>query len=170
LAFPKKPKSPSGATTGSIPPEKMVPFFRKNSRARQVHLDLSLEQIHIEREQPSGKDARAGDSLRLQQDTALLPRLWTSEPLMKLNFSSSNSPRQRKRAVEQRDKWNKNITSIYKMFQTSSCSLHGHMARILISEQKGLERPMVFRLEGRRHQERLGTGNRRSPRRACRRW
>jgi hypothetical protein len=30
----------------------------------------------------------------------------------------------------------KSITSIYKMFQTSSCSLHGHTARILMFEQK----------------------------------
>jgi hypothetical protein len=29
LAFLKKPKSPSGATTGGIPPEKMVHFFAK---------------------------------------------------------------------------------------------------------------------------------------------
>jgi hypothetical protein len=29
LGFPLKPKLPSGATTGGIPPKKMVPFFRK---------------------------------------------------------------------------------------------------------------------------------------------
>jgi hypothetical protein len=99
----------------------MDPLFRKNSRARQVRLDLSLGQIQIEREQPSGKDACAGDSVHLQQDTTLLPRLWTSGPLVKSNLSTSNSPKQRKRAAEQRDKRNKNITSIYKIFQTSSC-------------------------------------------------
>jgi hypothetical protein len=82
----------------------MFPFFRKNSRARQVHLDLSLGQIQIEREQPSGKDARARDSLRLQQDTTLLPRLWTSGPLLKSNLSTSNLPKQREKAAEQHGK------------------------------------------------------------------
>jgi hypothetical protein len=95
----------------------MVPFFCKNSRARQVHLDLSLGQIQAEREQPSGKDTRAGDSLCLQQDTALLPRLRTSGPLAKSILSTSNSPKQRKRAAEQHDKRNKIFTSIYKMFK-----------------------------------------------------
>jgi hypothetical protein len=33
LGFPQKTKSPSGATTGGIPP-KMAPFFHKNSQAR----------------------------------------------------------------------------------------------------------------------------------------
>jgi hypothetical protein len=113
-AFLKKPKSPSGATTGGMPPPKMVPFFRKNSQARQVRLDLSLRRIQIERGQPSGKDARAGDSLRLQQDTTLLPHLWTSGPLAKSNLSTSNSPKQRERVAEQCDKRNKSFTYIYK--------------------------------------------------------
>jgi hypothetical protein len=63
---------------GGIPPEKMVPFFRKNSQVRQLRLNLSLGQDQIECGRPSEKDARAGYRLRLQQDTALLPRLWTS--------------------------------------------------------------------------------------------
>jgi hypothetical protein len=167
LGFPQKTKSPSGATTGGIPPpRKNGPFFRKSSQARQVRLDLSRGQIQAEREQPSGKDARAGDSLRLQQDTTLLPRLRTSGPLVKSNLSTSNSPKQRKRAAEQRDKRNKNITSIYKMFQTSSCSLHGHVVPTLTLKQKRARRPVVFRLEGRRRRERLGTRSRRSPRQA----
>jgi hypothetical protein len=53
----------------------MVPFFRKNSQVRQLRLNLNLGQVQSERVQPSRKDARVGDSLRLQQDTALLPRL-----------------------------------------------------------------------------------------------
>jgi hypothetical protein len=107
LAFPRKPSHPRGLLRGASPPPKMVPFFRKKSQARQVRLDLSLGRIQAEREQPSGKDARAGDSLRLRQDTTLLPRLWTSGTLVKPNLSSSNSPRQRKRMMEQRDKRNK---------------------------------------------------------------
>jgi hypothetical protein len=126
LAFPREPSHPRGLLRGASPPKKMVPFFRKNSQARQVRLDLSLRRIQAGHEQPSGKDARAGDSLHLREDTALLPRLWTSRPLVESNVPSSNLPRQRK--TERRDKQNKNITSIHKMFRTSNCSLHGHTA------------------------------------------
>jgi hypothetical protein len=50
LGSPQKTKSPSVATTGGIPPpEKMVPFFRKNSQVRQLRLNLSLGQVQIER-------------------------------------------------------------------------------------------------------------------------
>jgi hypothetical protein len=49
LGFPQKTKSPSGATTGGTPPEKMVPFFRENSQVRQLRLNLSLRQVQIER-------------------------------------------------------------------------------------------------------------------------
>jgi hypothetical protein len=116
LAFPKKPKSPSGLLRGA-PPRKNGPFFHKNSRTHQVRFDLSLEKIQKERGQPSGKDTRIGDSLRLQLDTSLLPRLWTSGPLVKSNLSTSNSPKQRKGIGEQCDKRNKSFTSIYKIFK-----------------------------------------------------
>jgi hypothetical protein len=53
---------------------------------RQVRLNPSLRQVQAEREQPSRKDAREGDSLRLQQDMTLLPRLWTSGSLVKSKF------------------------------------------------------------------------------------
>jgi hypothetical protein len=96
-----------GGYYGGHPPPKMVPFFAKIRKHAKVRLDLSLGQIQAEREQPSRKDARAGESLRLQHDTTLLPFLWTSGPLVKLNLSSSNSLRQRKRTTEQRDKRNK---------------------------------------------------------------
>jgi hypothetical protein len=50
LGSPKKTKSPSGTTTGGIPPpEKMIPFFRKNSQVCQLRLNPSLEQVQIER-------------------------------------------------------------------------------------------------------------------------
>jgi hypothetical protein len=66
----------------------MVPFFRKNSQVHQLRLNLSLRQIMVEREQPSGKDARDGDSLLLHQDTTLFPRLWTSGSLVKSKLST----------------------------------------------------------------------------------
>jgi hypothetical protein len=117
LGFPQETQATLGGYYGGRPPpKKNGPFFHKKSRTRQVRLDLSLGQIQIEWGQPSGKDARAGDSLRLQQDTALLPRLWTNGPLVKSNLSTSNSPKQRKGAAEQCDKRNKSFTSIYKMF------------------------------------------------------
>jgi hypothetical protein len=97
LAFPRKPSHPRGLLRGAPPPpEKMVPFFRENSQVRQLRLNLSLGQVQIERGYPSGKDARVGDSLRLQQDMALLPRLWTSGTLVKSKFSTSDLPKSRK--------------------------------------------------------------------------
>jgi hypothetical protein len=89
LALPRKPSHPRGLLRGGAsPPEKMVLFFRKNSQVRQLRLNLSLGQVQIERGQPSGKDARVEDSLCLQQDTTLLPRLWTSGPLVKSKLST----------------------------------------------------------------------------------
>jgi hypothetical protein len=69
LGFPQETQVTLGGYYGGIRPRKNGPFFRKNSQARQVRLDLSLGQIQIERGQPSRKDARVGDSLRHQQDT-----------------------------------------------------------------------------------------------------
>jgi hypothetical protein len=111
LAFPRKPSHPRGLVRGASPPppEKMVPFFRKKSQVRQLHLNLSLGQTQIEHGQPSGKDARVGDSLRLQQDTTLLPRLRTSGPLAKSKLSTSDLPKSRKRAAKRRNKQNKNL-------------------------------------------------------------
>jgi hypothetical protein len=59
LGSPQKPKSPSGATTGGMPPppKKWSHFFAKTREARQVRLDSSLGRIQMERGQPSGKDA-----------------------------------------------------------------------------------------------------------------
>jgi hypothetical protein len=137
----------------------MAPFFRKNWQVRQLRLNLSLRQIQADRERPSGKDARARDSPRLQQDTAFLPRLWTSGSLVKSKLTTSDLPKSRKRVAEQRGKRNKDSASIYKILQTNSCSLHGHEARMLTSKQKGPRRPVVFTLEGRRRQEHRGTKN-----------
>jgi hypothetical protein len=116
LAFPRKPSHPRGLLRGaSPPPEKTVPFFCKNSQVRQLRLNLSLRQVQAEREKPSRKDTRAGDSPRLQQDTTFLPRLWTSGSLVKSKLSTSDFPKSRKRVAEQRNKRNKDTTFIYKM-------------------------------------------------------
>jgi hypothetical protein len=92
LALPRKPSHPWGLVRGASPP----PIFRKLLQARQVRLNLSLRQVQVERKKPSRTDMRAGDSLRLEQDTTLLPRLWTSRPLVKLKLSTSNLPKSRK--------------------------------------------------------------------------
>jgi hypothetical protein len=113
----------------------MVPFFRKNSQTHQVRLDLSLKQTQAERERPSGKDARARDSPRLQQDTAFLPRLWTSGSLVKSKLSTPDLPKSRKRAAERRGKRNKDSVFIYKILGTDSRSLHGRKARMLTSKK-----------------------------------
>jgi hypothetical protein len=107
LALPRKPSHPRGLLWGASPPERMALFFRKNLQVRQLRLNLSLRQIQVEREQPSGKDARAGDSPHLLQDTAFLPRPWTSGSLVKSKLSTSDLPKPRKRVVEQCDKQNK---------------------------------------------------------------
>jgi hypothetical protein len=58
-------------------------------------LSFRLE-VQVERKKPSRTDVRAGDSLCLEQDTTLLPRLWTSRSLVKLKLSTSNLPKSRK--------------------------------------------------------------------------
>jgi hypothetical protein len=118
LGFPQKTKSPSGATTrGSPPPRKNGPIFLQNSQVRQLRLNLSFRQVQAEREQPSGKDAREGDSLRLQRDTALLPRLWTSGSLVKPKFSTSDLPNARR---EQRNGMTSKIKSFTYIYRNVS--------------------------------------------------
>jgi hypothetical protein len=92
----------------------MVPFFRKNLQVRQLRLNLSFGKVQIERGQPSGKDARVGDSLSLQQDKALLPRLWTSGPLVKSKLSTSDLPKSRK---EQRNDVTSETKKLYLYLQ-----------------------------------------------------
>jgi hypothetical protein len=92
----------------------MIPFFRKNSQVRQLRLNLSLGQTQIEREHPSGKDARVGDSLCLQQDTALLPCLRTSGPLAKLKLTASDLPKSRKEQQSGKTSEMKSFTYIYR--------------------------------------------------------
>jgi hypothetical protein len=121
---------------GGIPPPKMVPFFHKNSQVRQLRLNLSLGQGQIEREQPSGKDAGVGDSLRHQQDTALLPRLWTSGPLVKSKLSTSDLPKSRKEQRNGVTSETKSFTYITETSQVKNCTLHGHEARMLTFKKK----------------------------------
>jgi hypothetical protein len=82
-----KPKLPSGAAAGGIPP-KMVPFLRKKkqlTRAKHVFTSASSK-IQTGRRQPSGKDAQVRDSLRLREDTTLLSCLRPSRPLAKIKL------------------------------------------------------------------------------------
>jgi hypothetical protein len=88
LAFPRKPSHPRGLLRGA-PPQKMVPFFAKNSTRKhaKVCFDLGLERIQAGRRWPSRKDARARDSLRLREDTTLLSCLRPSGLLTKTELS-----------------------------------------------------------------------------------
>jgi hypothetical protein len=64
-----------GGYYGGIPPKKMVPFLCKkenNSCALSMFLLRPRAKIRTGRRQPRGRDARARDSLRLREDTALL--------------------------------------------------------------------------------------------------
>jgi hypothetical protein len=137
LGSPQKTKLPSGLLQGA-PPRKNGPIFsQKFASAPTTPRHLNLRQTQAERERPSGKDARAGDSPRLQQDTTFLPRLQTSGSFVKSKLSTPDLPKSRKRAAERRGKRNKDSVSIYKILQTNSYSLHGHEARMLTSK-KGL--------------------------------
>jgi hypothetical protein len=117
LGSPQKTMPPSGATRGASPPEKMVPFFSQKFASSPTTLNLSFGQFQIERGQPSGKDARVGNSLRLQQDTTLLPCLWTSGPLVKSKLSTSDFPKSRK---EQRNGMTSEIESFTYIYRNVS--------------------------------------------------
>jgi hypothetical protein len=87
LALPRKPSHPRRLLRGA-PPQNGPIFFAKIRKCANYASNLSLRQVQAEREQPSRKDARDGDSLRLQQYMALLPRLWTSGSLVKSKLST----------------------------------------------------------------------------------
>jgi hypothetical protein len=89
-AFPRKPSHPRGLLQGPPPPpKKWSHFFAKNSTCRRakVCFDLGLERIQAGRGWPSGKDARARDSLCLREDTTLLSCLRPSGPPTKIELS-----------------------------------------------------------------------------------
>jgi hypothetical protein len=76
LAFPRKPSHPRGLLRGaSPPPKKWSHFFAKTRKHAKYDSNPSLGRIQAGHEWPSGKDARVRDSLRLREDTALLPCL-----------------------------------------------------------------------------------------------
>jgi hypothetical protein len=57
LVFPENQVTLGGYYRGHPPPPKNGPIFSQNSQMRQLRLNLSLRQVKVEREQPSGKDA-----------------------------------------------------------------------------------------------------------------
>jgi hypothetical protein len=70
------------------PPPKNGPIFsqkKKLTRAKDVSTSASSK-IRTGCRQPSGKDARVRDSLRLREDTALLSYLRPSRPLAKIEL------------------------------------------------------------------------------------
>jgi hypothetical protein len=107
LGFPKKPSHPRGLLQGASPPQKNGPIFSQKFASMISTTQPKPRANSAVRKRPSGKDARAEDSLRLREDMTLLPHLWTSGPLVESNLPSSNSRRQRKRTTEQCDKRNK---------------------------------------------------------------
>jgi hypothetical protein len=73
---------------GHPPPKKWSHFFAKKkqlTRAKHVSTSASSK-TGTGRRQPSGKDARARDSLRLREYTALLSCLQPSRPLAKIEL------------------------------------------------------------------------------------
>jgi hypothetical protein len=77
-----------GGYYGGHPPQKWSHFFAKKkqlTRAKYVFTSASSK-IRTGRRQPSGKDARARDSLRLREDTTLLSCLQPSRPLAKIEL------------------------------------------------------------------------------------
>jgi hypothetical protein len=167
LSFPQKTKSPSGATAGGIPPKKWSHFFRKKLASSQTckeRFNLSLERVQAGRRWPGGKDARARDSLRLHEDTALLSCLRPSRLLTKLNFPQPKLT-QAKEKTEQRDKQNKKHhlnLQVFGHLKSSLDYLHGHTAQTLTLKQKRAQRPVIFSPGSRRRQERRRIGSPRS--------
>jgi hypothetical protein len=74
-----------GGYYGGTPP-KMVPFFRKKPTRAKYASTLASSKIQTRRGWPSGKDARARDSLRLHEDTTLLSCLRPSRLLAKIEL------------------------------------------------------------------------------------
>jgi hypothetical protein len=77
-----------GGYYGGHPPPKWSHFFAKKkqlTRAKHVSTSASSK-VRTGRKQPSGKDARARDSLRLRKDTVLLSCLQPSRPPAKIEL------------------------------------------------------------------------------------
>jgi hypothetical protein len=73
---------------GHYPPKKWSHFFAKKKKlTRAKHVSTSASsKIRTGRRQPSGKDARVRDSLRLHEDTALLSCPRPGRPLAKIEL------------------------------------------------------------------------------------
>jgi hypothetical protein len=78
-----------GGYCGGHPPPKWSHFRAKMKQLTRAKFSFyfGLEaNIRTGRRQPSGRSARAGDSLRLHEDTALLPHLQPSRPPAKIEL------------------------------------------------------------------------------------
>jgi hypothetical protein len=75
-----------GGYYGGHPPPKMVPFFRKKPTRAKYGSTSASSKIRTGRRQPSGKDTRVRDSLRLRKDMALLSCLRPSRLLAKIEL------------------------------------------------------------------------------------
>jgi hypothetical protein len=117
FALPRKPSHPRGLLRGESPPKKRPHFSQKFASTPTTPQHLNLRQIQAEHNRPSGKDARAGDSPRLQQDTTFLSCLWTSGSLVKSKLSTPDLPKSRKRVPEQHGKRNKDGVLFTKYFK-----------------------------------------------------
>jgi hypothetical protein len=73
-----------GGYYGGTPPNGPI-FSQKSTRAKYISTSASSI-IRTGRRQPSGKDARVRDSLRLREDTTLLSRLQPSRQLAKIEL------------------------------------------------------------------------------------
>jgi hypothetical protein len=81
----------------------MVPFFREKPTRAKFGSTLASSKIQTGRGWPSGKDARARDSLRLHEDTTLLFCLRPSRLLAKIKIPKLEFT-QEKEETKQRDK------------------------------------------------------------------
>jgi hypothetical protein len=70
---------------GHPPPPNGPVFLKKSTRAKYVSTSASSI-IRTGRRQPSGKDTRVRDSLRLREDTSILSRLRPSRRLAKIEL------------------------------------------------------------------------------------
>jgi hypothetical protein len=156
---PRKPSPPRGLLRG-YSPQKWSHFFAKKNRISNT-LSTTRPELRANSRWTrvaKRKDTQVGDSLRLQQDMALLPCHFTYKLLAKTSLPSPNSPRQRKKRRNNATVETKTNTKTYKHSNVLKklCLLHELHNSSSNKKLKGHECPTTFRARDRRREERPG--------------
>jgi hypothetical protein len=140
---------------GHPPPPKMVPFFRKKPTRAKYDSTLASSKIQTGRGWPSGKDARARDSLRLHEDMALLSCLRPSRLLAKIELPKLKFA-QAKEETKQCDKTT-NTIRFHKCLKQNVCLFTWPRGPYTNIQTKRAWRPAIFRPAERQRQQRPET-------------